>query len=51
MLTTFFDLLERERECVCVCVGGGGCTRARFPTMGVILELKQELVLILLFMP
>ena len=36
--------------CVCVC-GGGGCTRARFPTMGVILELKQELVLILLFMP
>ena len=50
MLTTFFDLLERERECVCVC-GGGGCTRARFPTMGVILELKQELVLILLFMP
>ena len=39
---------------MCVCGGGGGggggCTRARFPTMGVILELKQELVLIL-FMP
>ena len=49
MLTTFLDLLERESVCVCVC--GGGCTRARFPTMGVILELKQELVLILLFMP
>ena len=34
MLTTFFDLLERERESVCVCVGGGGVYKGKISNNG-----------------